>query len=72
MTKTEAAKILVTAINVRARHYGVRHVTREFTEIIITEAQGGAYGFSREGSLTWQAARIRPAFSTIRKIAKSH
>jgi len=63
MTKSEAAKVLVTWINVRARHYGVTKVTKEFIEEMRAEA------LSSTGR-TRQAAEVNPHWTTIRATAK--
>lgn len=61
MTKTEAAKILVTFVNVRARHYGVVKITKDF----IQEMQTEALTWGAEGCLIRQAGKAAPHWKTI-------
>ena len=65
MTKSEAAKILVTYTNVKARQYGVARVTKNFIEEMRTEALS-----EPTGSLLQQAAQVCPHWTTIRSAAR--
>ena len=65
MTKTEAAGILATAVNVHARKWNVTHVDVRFYEEVVSELRVTA----AEGSLLHQAAQIMPAFRTVRAAA---
>ncbi len=66
MTKTEAAETLVTFITVRARHYGVSKVTKDFIETMIAEALTSGI----EGSLIRRAAAVAPHWTAIRSAGR--
>lgn len=59
MTKSEAAEILANYITVRARHYGVVKVTKDFIEQERSEAKNAT-------GLIQQAALACPHWTTIR------
>lgn len=63
MTKSEAAEILVNWTNVRARHYGVTKVTKDFIEEMRAEA------LSSTGQIK-EAAEVCPHWTTIRTAAR--
>jgi hypothetical protein len=59
MTKSEAADILVTFINTRARHYGRTSVDKDFIELMRAEALSST-------GLIKKAAEVSPHWKTIR------
>lgn len=65
MTKTEAAEVLVTFINVKCRQRGIRRVTKDVIEELRTEALAAP-----DGSRTQAAALAAPHWKTIRAHAR--
>ena len=62
MTKTEAAEILATYINVKSRHRGIRDVNATVIAECIGEAR-----YATEGTRLHVAGWLRPADRTIRR-----